>query len=219
VQQAGKDLGRDEFLRMLIAQLENQDPLNPQEATEFTAQLATFTSLEQLLAMRQSIDKLVEAQTASGGAGADDTLRALGLIGHTVVAEGSQLEIGASGQAVPPLAFELDGHATAASIEVRTASGALVRQIELGRTNQGRHELGWDGRDLEGRELPPGTYRFDVTASYGSAAVTARPLMTGRVTGAPLQGSSPSVFVGNLLVPLADVVEVRQSEASSEAGS
>jgi hypothetical protein len=43
--------------------------------------------------------------------------------------------------------------------------------------------------------------------------------MTGRVTGAPLQGSSPSVFVGNLLVPLADVVEVRQSEASSEAGS
>ncbi|MFQ5418362.1 MAG: flagellar hook assembly protein FlgD, partial [Myxococcota bacterium] len=131
-------LGREDFLQMLIAQLENQDPLNPQDATEFTAQLAQFSSLEQLLSIRNSIDRLADSEAVS------QRLGAAGLIGREVTAEGAQVAVAAGGIPLAEPLFTLAESATATTVNVFDAAGRLVRTLPFGPLGQGEHEIGWD---------------------------------------------------------------------------
>lgn len=202
-------LGRDEFLRMLIAQLENQDPLNPQDATQFTAQLAQFSSLEQLLSIGAGIEQLVESQGASRG------LAALDLIGRDVIAESSQLAVGPDGAVLAQPLIALDEASTSTTVNVFDATGRLVRSLSLGALGQGEHAVAWDGRDAAGQPVAPGVYSFQVLASAGEAAASARTLVQGRVTGAVPGGEDPLVLLGDVVVPLSRVEEVRAPGAGS----
>jgi flagellar basal-body rod modification protein FlgD len=125
---APDDLGRQDFLRMLVAQLENQDPLNPQDGTEFTAQLAQFSSLEQLIAMRSSIEALTSAETNARST--TEALAAAGLIGREVLAESDAFEV-SDGGSVPPLSIELSGPADSASVRVLDRLGQEVRTVGM----------------------------------------------------------------------------------------
>jgi flagellar basal-body rod modification protein FlgD len=198
VQTKAGELGRQDFLRMLIAQLENQDPLNPQDATEFTAQLAQFSGLEQLLAMRTALEAFTRSQSTVHG------LSAVGLIGRRVVVEGAQFEI-RNGEPPPALFVELPAAGTLRSVEVLDANGAVVaRGTDAGLRPAGRSEILWSRFD---RVPPPGVYSLRL---QGDGAEVPTPLVEARVTGAGLSGASPVLFLGDAVAPLSAVREVRE---------
>jgi flagellar basal-body rod modification protein FlgD len=220
-------VGRDDFLRMLVAQLEHQDPLNPQDGTEFTAQLAQFSSLEQLISMRSALDQLVAQLGASGGAsgvgGVSSQLLAAGAIGKQVLARGSGFELPAPAEdgsrELPRLSFDLEGNATSVALVIHDAQGERAR-VDLGRRDQGRVDVPADLTPAQ-REaleqalalLPAGSYRYEVAARHGEQAVASQSYVGGRVTAASLEGEDPLLLLGRLPVPLSEVVEIREPGA------
>jgi flagellar basal-body rod modification protein FlgD len=193
-----QDLGRDEFLRMLIAQLENQDPLNPQDATEFTAQLAQFSSLDQLFGMRASLDALSKVQSAS------QALSAASLIGRRVTAETSRVEIPASG-APPELSFEVDTATSVLGAELRDANGAVVARLGATDLAAGRTQLSWSAL---GGVPPAGVYTLAATPAGGFSAP--RVLVDARVTGATFASGAPTLLLGSVAIPVSQVRQVRE---------
>lgn len=191
-------LGRQDFLKMLIAQLENQDPLNPQDGTEFTAQLAQFSSLEQLLGMREAIDQLVAVQTRA------QTLGAVGLIGKSVLVRGDEFEIDPNASELPKLYFELSEPAEILGVELIDENGVTAARISnLGVQAAGITELDWNDFDVT---PGPGLYRLRLN-QLGDGPI-ARSLIETRVTGTAIQDSI--LFLGRAQVNLADVREVRE---------
>ena len=197
--QRGDELGRDEFLRMLITQLENQDPLNPQDATEFTAQLAQFSSLDQLFSMRSAIEDLSAVQ------GSTNALSVASLIGRRVSAETSLLEVPANGSAPPEVAFETDGATPILGAELRDANGRLVRTLSARTLADGRTRVSW--ADFGGAP-PPGVYRVSVTPAGGAAQP--RVLVDARVTGATLEAGNATLLLGSVPVSIERLREVRE---------
>jgi flagellar basal-body rod modification protein FlgD len=202
------ELGREDFLRMLIAQLENQDPLNPQDATEFTAQLAQFSSLEQLISIRESVDGL---QGGNGGLGLAEIAA---LIGRDVVAESSQIEIGEPGAAPARFEVSMAQPASDVAVEILTGSGRVVRTLSLGRLQAGLQPVEWDGRNDAGEFVPPGVYELRVASSGDLDASAPATFVQGRVTAAlPGTSDDPSVIMmGAIPVPVDRISEIRIGE-------
>ncbi len=194
------EMGQEDFLRMLIAQLENQDPLNPQDATEFSAQLAQFSSLEQLIGMRTAIEDLAAAQ------GSSEVLAAAGLIGRQVLAETTDFEIPPDGEG-PTLYLEVPDGANVLGIELVDRNGRVVSRTDsLGALEPGLQEIGWQEFTPP---VPPGTYSVRVQQAVGQAPL-ATPLVEARVTGTSVSGTTPVLLLGEAIVPLAGVREVRE---------
>lgn len=194
-------LGREDFLKMLIAQLENQDPLNPQESTEFTAQLAQFSSLEQEIAMRASLENISSA-LSKGNSGT-----AIDLIGQDVLAESAQFELDALGTT---LQFDLLTGTDATQIAIRDRNGNVVARMDAGALPAGLNSLYWNGQGAGGQALPPGVYSLEIDAQSNFLPVTATPLVSARVSGADVSTDSPTLRLGALVVPLDSIREVRE---------
>ena len=209
-------LGQEDFLRMLLTQIEHQDPLEPQDPTEFTAQLAQFTTLEQLVAIREGIDGL-GASTAT----ASDLAALASLVGREVAVRSDQLELPASfgeGAAPPPIEVELLDPAENLRVSVRSASGSVVHSFDTGPLSAGRHALAWDGRDGAGQPLAPGLYTITATAGDDAAGARVQTLVRGRARAiAPGPEGSATLEVGALRVSSNDVVEVRQERELAAA--
>jgi flagellar basal-body rod modification protein FlgD len=194
----GDDLGRDEFLRMLITQLENQDPLNPQDATEFTAQLAQFSSLDQLFSMRAAIGDLAAAQ------GDSNALSVASLIGKRVLVESSRFEVPVGGDA-PQLLLESGAPSAILGVELRDGSGRVVAQLGARTLPAGRSALAWE--DFGGVP-PPGAYRISVTPAGGSAQPAL--LVDARVSGAAFDSGRATLLLGAEPVSLSALRAVRE---------
>jgi flagellar basal-body rod modification protein FlgD len=194
----GDELGRDEFLRMLIAQLENQDPLSPQDATQFTAQLAQFSSLDQLFSMRSAIEQLANVQ------GSTNALSVASLIGRRVTVESARFEVTAGG-APPQLSLESSVPSAILGAELRDASGRLVAQLGPQSLARGRNAIAW--ADLGGTP-PPGLYRLAVTPAAGSAQPAW--LVETEVTGATFDAGEATLLLGSLPVSLTSLRDVRE---------
>lgn len=195
----GSTLGRDEFLLMLIAQLENQDPLNPQDGTEFTAQLAQFSSLEQQIATNESLQDLVGLMTA------DNATSLLDLLGKEVIAETPYIELDGGAHT---LQFDLSGGTDATTLEIKDSTGRIVRTLQLGNLSEGIQTHEWDGLDDFGNALDPGVYSVEIDAESGGNSVLATMLAETTVTAADLSGTSGSIYLGDRVVTLADIREV-----------
>lgn len=222
------EVGQASFLRLLVAQLENQDPLNPQDSAAFASQLAQFSSVEQLVAVRAGIDELVAAGAkTTDGAGAHDanSIDATNLVGREVVVFGSQIEVDAARN---PVVMPIRTVETALSAKVRIydENGTLRYESSILPTDDagqpialraGDHEFVFDPRE---HNLPEGTYAIEFSAEGVSGGqVTVLPTVTGIVTGAILS-SEPKIRVGNRIFSVADVLEVRlPSGAAGSVGS
>ena len=150
-------LGKDDFLQILVAQLQAQDPLAPMEGQEFASQLAQFSSLEQLT----NVNDNLEASQAFDVAMSNNS--AIALIGKNVDAPGDTIDLKAG--EVESLSFSLDGDATDVSIDIFDSTGAKVSSIDLGAQSKGLREYVWSGTDSSGALLPAGNYTFSITAS------------------------------------------------------
>ena len=181
-------MGKDDFLKLLMAQLRQQDPLNPLKHEEFATQLAQFSSLEKLTTIDKGIESLHESQ------GSESRGQALSMIGREIEASGREVHL----QEGQPLSLNIGGdenaHPVKASIFDR--QGTLVREFDLSRRQADQTELSWDGKDQEGTALSSGSYNFRV---FGvDAKGVSKELNTGisgKVVGVDMQGKDPILVV------------------------
>ena len=195
------ELGREDFLSLLVTQLQHQDPLNPMDSTDFTAQLAQFSSLEQLTNMSGQLEELTTAQTAFTNS------QAVGYIGHTVLSNGNAFSF--DGQDPAGMTLDLQAPAHNVFLSVYDATGAVVASFEAGSMAAGRQTALWNGQDNNGNLLAGGDYRFEAVAVDARGDdIGVKPLSRGRVEGVAFKGGAAVLMLGNREVALADVIEV-----------
>ena len=197
---ASKTLGENDFLKLLTAQMQAQDPLNPMDSANFASQLAQFSSVEQLTNINSQLTNMTASQTSLQNTMASD------LIGKKVVVTGNKATL--NGQAVMP--YTLPGDAANVSVSVYDGSGALVKTTVLGQESAGNNSYTWDGKDQNGNTLAAGQYTFAVNAvdSAGNA-ITATTLTSGTVTGISFNNNVTSLTLDNgAQVQLGDVHEI-----------
>ena len=153
------NLGKEDFLHLLTVQLRYQDPMNPMENTDFIAQMAQFSSLEQLQNMNQSLEKGLGSE-----AQLQDAFRnsmATSLVGRTV--EIPTVEVEWEGEGRTRIAYRIDDGARTAQLRILDARGQLVRQFDLD-PSRGQGVIEWDGKSRVDTEVPAGAYRVLVLA-------------------------------------------------------
>jgi flagellar basal-body rod modification protein FlgD len=196
-------LGKDDFLKLLITQMRYQDPLSPMDNTQFLAQMAQFSSLEQMQNLNESFDQsMLLSQSLNNSSAA-------GFIGRHVRASGDGVTLGTSGSV--ELGYFLPADAETVSVTVLDEQGREVRTIVSDAATAGAHRLQWDGNDLDGRRVASGTYTFKVTAKDADGvAVSATSVVTGLVEGITFKNGSAYLLVDGREVPLSEVLEVYQ---------
>lgn len=201
--QAPGALGRDDFLNLLVTQLQYQDPLNPMDSTDFTAQLAQFSSLEQLSNMSDQLKLLTDSQAALRNS------QAVAYIGETVLCEGNGTRI-VDGTA-EPLQVALEAPAAAVFVSIYDGTGALRATYNADPMGAGRGSIAWPGTDMDNNPLPDASYRFEVAAVDGAGnQVAVSPRSMGRVSGVAFEDGEAMLVVNGQSVRLEDVVEVMQ---------
>ncbi len=160
VKNKSDDVNKEEFLLLLVEQLKNQDPLEPMDGTDFTAQLAQFSSLEQQTAMNDNLALLQDYSATL------NRLSALDMIGKKVEFDGGgagSATINGDGQPIP-LNFELTDSAQEVVFDIYNDAGGRVATLELGYYDLGSQSYNWNGKDADGNALAEGNYTFDVVA-------------------------------------------------------
>jgi flagellar basal-body rod modification protein FlgD len=202
-------MGKEDFLTLLVAQLQNQDPLNPDDPTEFTAQLAQFSSLEQLYNLNESMAGLTTAQANS------QKLSALSLIGKEVSYNGSSFSFEGDPIAV---GYQLDGVATGVTISLQDSDGKTIKTLQAEDTElkTGNHFITWDGTDMDGETVAAGTYKIvlSATAAKSGASVAAAPLISSEVTGVDLSNGMLTTKAGEVLFN--NLIKVTESANSAQ---
>jgi flagellar basal-body rod modification protein FlgD len=174
-------MGKEDFLTLLVAQLQNQDPLNPDDPTEFTAQLAQFSSLEQLFTLNESMNNLVASNASS------DRLSTLGTIGKEVAYHGSELKY--TGDPVD-IGYQLDGTASDVTLSLQQ-KGVTVATLKGRDLTEGSHFITWDGLTDLGEIAPIGDYDIVISAkAVDGESVAAAPIIKSEVTGVDLNGEA-----------------------------
>lgn len=199
-------LDKDDFLRLLTAQLRNQDPLNPLPNAEFLAQTAQFSTLEQLQNMNKTLERLLAQAGSAGPAGA------AALLGRGVTVNGSPLNLEDGRPA--SLRYSLPTSASSVFLQVEDEKGNPVRTMRLGQQGAGPHEVTFDGLDDQGRRLASGTYTYRVLAING-AGTAVRGAITGGgvVTGINVENGQLVLLLGEQRVPLTSVIGVTAAPA------
>jgi flagellar basal-body rod modification protein FlgD len=169
-----EELDQDAFLKLMIAQLQNQDPFKPLDPTEYVGQLAQFSQVSGLQQIETSIAGLTESMRGN------QVLDGATLVGRSVLADGNRVRLDAENRA-PRGAVEMPEGVGAAQINVRDAGGQLVRTMPLD-TTPGVREFAWDGRTNDGSLAPQGTYRFEVLARAGDRSGSLPVQIATRVT-------------------------------------
>jgi len=196
---------RDDFLRLLVAQMRFQDPLNPLEGSEFTAQLAQFSSLEQLQNIGSQLDQSVDADLLLARS-INNTMAAT-LIGKSVRAADNQV----AWQKDPvQIDFQLDSAAGGVVVEITTEQGEVVRTLTASNLQAGVNSIIWDGRDSRGNRAPEGNYRVRITATAPGSdqAVDVQPLVIGKVTGVKFIDGNPVLIVNGREIAFGSVLEI-----------
>ena len=167
----------DRFLKLLVAQMRNQDPMDPLDNAQFTSQLAQISTVRGIESLNQSM-KAVSSSNAQSS-----TLASLSLLGKQVLVPGDKFNHQpVEGQATR-VGFELTEAATAARVEILDANGTRLYAETLNNIEPGMHTFDWNGRDGSNRAVPAGLLQVQVIAVDGTTAVDATTLVPARVMG------------------------------------
>jgi len=201
-QAAQSTLGKDDFLKLLVAQLAHQDPLQPMENSEFVAQLAQFSGLEQMVDVNSNLGLLQIAQASASNS------QVASLIGKQVEARGDMVQLSGRGSAA--INFDLAATAKEVRVKIFDGRGNLVRTMDASSKPAGLNTITWDGKDNMGNQMTAGRYKVEVSAKDSQGqGVVASPQFSGVVTGVKYENGVPVLEVGTTTVPISDVVAVR----------
>lgn len=202
---ASQDLGKAEFLQLLVAQLRNQDPLSPMEGQEFAAQLAQFSSVEQLTSIDSSLKDGIDTDLMLTQA-VNNTL-ATNFIGKQVASLGNQVSL-LSGESAS-VNFYLADYAQDVKVKIYDEAGNLVRTMEYRGMNSGKQSLEWDGLNENEEQLPGGNYTFQVEATNSDGdTLDVTTFTRGLVSAVRYSNGTAVLVVNGKEIPLSDVLEI-----------
>ncbi|WP_332730485.1 MULTISPECIES: flagellar hook assembly protein FlgD [Pseudomonas] len=194
-------LGKDAFLQLLVTQMQHQNPLDPQDNSEFVAQLAQFSSLEGITSLNDSVSSITSAMASS------QALQASSLVGRSVVVQNDKAVVDTAesfnAQFVVPQAI------SEAKITIKDKDGNTVKTIELGEQKAGYADFIWDGTNNSGEKVDPGTYIFTASTTVDGEAVQMSTLLPAKVTSVSFSAS------GEMVLNLAGVGKVSLSDVQT----
>lgn len=203
------EMGQETFFKLLLTQLQNQDPFNPMESTDMTSQLAQFSQLEELSNMNNTLSFLQLYLASLNNAQAVD------FIGKEIEANGDSIQLSEGSSS--PLSYELMDDAGSVTIKIYDEDLRLVRTVELGSQSAERHEWVWDGKDNEGNQVEAGTYTFEVSATgVDGEEVAANTYLRGIVTGVTFEDGITYLLLGEQKIAMGDVIKVHDQEVVEE---
>lgn len=200
---AGGAMGKDQFMKLLIAQMQNQDPMNPMQGDQMAAQLAQFSSLEQLQQMNTTLSS--QSSASASLLGAIQTNAAMGTIGHSVLAIGDAVQVGGTA-ATQSVTVDVGANAKSAKLNILDVNGKVVGTRDLGAISGGRQTFDL-GDAVSG--VKDGNYTYEIAAQDTDGnAINVATYMNGRVDGIASGTNGLVLNLGNLQIPYANVVAV-----------
>ncbi|MFW5816010.1 MAG: flagellar hook assembly protein FlgD [Wenzhouxiangella sp.] len=198
------DLGQEEFLSLMIAQLQNQDPFKPMENGDFLGQMAQFSTVSGIGELKESFE--ATAQSLQGG----QALQAASLVDRSALVESEQVAF--DGENPVRGAFEVPEGALEAQVDIRDGTGSLIRRVPAVIGADGRASFAWDGFDDDGVERAPGSYSVSAAVRVGNEMQAADTLVWGRIESVTLGTSKDGSAVLNIAgigpVPLGQAKEI-----------
>ncbi len=208
------ELGKDDFIKLMSAQLKHQDPMSPMKNEQMAAQLAQFSALEQMVNVNTNLEKMTAAQRPT------DNVLAASLIGKRIMTDSSKFVFQKGAQ--PEMKFDLPQDAENLAVSVVDQKGEIIREIELGAMVKGQQALRWDGKNKNNQDAVPGEYTFRVTASApGGKPIIIDNSSSGLVSGVSFENNKAMLLVDGKKIPLEAVgrIEANTPEAGGMAGA
>ncbi|WP_454783917.1 flagellar hook assembly protein FlgD [Legionella sp. WA2024007413] len=175
---AKKSLGQQDFLRLMVAQIQNQDPMQPQVNGEFLSQLAQFSTNDGVAKMQESLQQMATSLQSN------QALQASALVGRKVLVNSNALQLGVEGDAkaavdIPPGLSNLNA-------SIYSESGELIKTIPLGQPSPGFFQFNWDGTGNDSNRVKEGKYKIEVHAVYGGQEVSLKTMTSTNVDSVSL---------------------------------
>ncbi len=189
----------DTFLKLLTTQLQNQNPLDPMDTSQFTQQLVEYSQVEQQIDTNSNLQSLISQGTSQSAAYATSYL------GKTVTVSGGEGSL-TNGQA--QWTYNLGTASTSTTLQVTDANGNVVYSGS-GQTTAGNSNFNWNGQDNAGNQLPDGSYTLAVKASAGGQTVTTNVTAVGTVSEVNMINGTPELLIGSMEVPLTSISSVQ----------
>lgn len=204
-QGTNKTLNKDAFLNLLIIQMQHQDPLEPMKNSDFLAQMAQFSGLEQLSNINSNLEFLQMYQASL------NNTQAMSFIGKEIKASGNLIQL--TGGTSSDIHYRLDNDAAVVKISIYDSDNNLVRIIQQGPQGSGEQVVQWDGMNSGGNRLTDGEYTFSVSAvDFKDNTVRTGTYIAGQVTGLTFEDNVTYLLVGTRKIALGEVIEVKERE-------
>lgn len=194
-------LGQGEFLKLMIAQLRNQDPFKAMDPTQFLGQLAQFGTVSGIQDMQSSFTALSDSMRSS------QVLDGATMVGRDVLVEQSDVNLGATDAINGTV--DVPSNTSAAQVNVLDSAGQLVRRIPL-TTNTGLNDFSWDGTDDLGARAPAGAYSLEVVANVGGEAQSLSPLVATRVASVTIDPKGAGLMLNTPALGSVPLGQVRR---------
>ncbi|MFZ1180353.1 MAG: flagellar hook assembly protein FlgD [Herbaspirillum sp.] len=207
------DAIQNRFLKLLTVQMKNQNPTNPLDNSQLTVQLAQLSTVSGISQLNTTLASLMSnIQSAQ-------SLQSASMIGRSVLVPGSSVALISDTQTAADgtsttsqravFGVRLEGHADSLKVNIRDSSGRVVRVLDLGQQSAGTLPIIWDGTTDDGSKAADGQYTFDVTASSGSATVSATALAFGVVSSVSTGTDGVRLNVSNIgTIKTTDIVQI-----------
>lgn len=203
-----QELGKDAFMQLLISQMAYQNPLEPMENTEFIAQLAQFSALEQQQNIAAAIELLALSQTASTNS------QMVNLIGKRVLVPGNDITL--DGQNPVSIHFDLEGEATPSEILIKDQSGEVVRRVQITDFKVGQNEIVFDGKDESGNLLEKGNYTYEIVGMDGESVEGLTTYSNYLIDAVAFSGTSILLKSNGAVIDIGDINEVIMNQEVTE---
>lgn len=200
----GGALGQETFLRLLTEQMQNQDPLDPMKNEDFVAQLAQFSSLEQLMGLQGVMEGVYMGVMSMNNASMAS------LVGTEVVAAGNQVHLEEGGPV--DLHFDSATDLEGGSITIKDEDGVVVRTIEMSAQDSGEFAVSWDGTDDDGQPVDDGLYTFEIEATDADGEATVETRVVGTVTEMDYATGTPQPSVEGVVVGIDAILKLTAEE-------
>ena len=201
---SSSSLGKDAFLQLLVTQLKNQNPLDPQDNTAFVAQLAQFSSLEGITTLNDSVNAI------TGGLQSSQALQASSLVGRSVIVQTNEAYVDPASEKPFNGSVVVKDADSKPTITITDADGEVVRTIEMGTQKAGNADFTWDGKNDDGELLPKGNYTFTASSKTDTTTTALTTYLPATVNSVTLSKTG-----GEIMLNLAGLGSIGMSKVQT----